>query len=311
MMFNILGLACGVIWILYNVYSLLHPRVYKDGVKLHHDSPFLMQLAELFFLLFLFVKAANYFGIEQMLLGLTTITFVLWITGFIFKKMKNWHFLHQLGTLFPILFLVVLLRTFVIEPYVVPSGSLLPTLEVGDFILVNKFDYGLRLPITHKTIFKIGNPKSGDIMVFLWPVNPSMYFVKRVIGVPGDRIRYSNKLLYRNGELVHQQIESFQTVNDGSGGHWPATKSIEKLNGVSHEIYLRPDVPGRDMDEIVVPPNEYFMMGDNRDGSFDSRGWGFVPDNLIVGKATIIFFSWDSEQPLLHRIRWNRIGKKI
>lgn len=311
MIFNALGLICGAIWILYSAFSLLHPRVYKDGVKLHHESPFIVQLSELVFLLFLFVKAANYFGIEQMLVGLTALTFVLWSLGFLFKRWANFRFLHQIASLFPILLIVLLLRSFVVEPYRIPSTSLLPTLEVGDFILVNKYDYGIRMPITHKQLIAVRKPQPGDIMVFLWPVNPSMYFIKRVVGVPGDRISYKNKVIYRNGKAISQQFKSFETISDENGGHWAALRNSENLNNVTHDIYLRPEVADKNMDEIVVPEGQYFVMGDNRDGSFDSRGWGFVPDNLIVGKATMIFFSWDSDKPWMHKIRWNRIGKFI
>ncbi len=209
---------------------------------------------------------------------------------------------------FPVLLLVFLLRSFLFEPFRIPSGSLKPTLDVGDLILVNKFDYGIRLPVIHKKIFAIHEPKRGDIMIFRNPYHPEVDFIKRVIGLPGDHIRYVNKTLYINGQKASQQFVQAKTDRDDSGMNVDVIEKQEDLLGVKHAIYQMQDHPNDDQKEIVVPKGMYFMMGDNRDGSADSRYWGFVPDENIVGKATLIWMSWDGYK---HNIRWNRIGKSI
>lgn len=217
---------------------------------------------------------------------------------------------------FPILLIVLLIRSFLGEPYRIPSGSLLPTLMEGDFILVNKFVYGLRLPITNQTIVKIGKPKRGDIIVFRWPPNPSIDYIKRTIGLPGDHISYINKVLYINGKKMPQTLVGAAVQGDDSGHTWSVVKMQEDLDGVKHDIYIREDVPAKDIIDLVVPPNSYFMMGDNRDGSWDSRGWGFVPDENLLGKAVLIWLSWNGINTfnwdnLKHILRWDRIGRPI
>ncbi|MFP8965577.1 signal peptidase I [Pokkaliibacter sp. CJK22405] len=195
---------------------------------------------------------------------------------------------------FPVLFVVFFLRSFVVEPFQIPSGSMEPTLDVGDFILVNKFSYGIRLPVLNKKVVKIGEPQRGDVMVFRYPGDPSINYIKRVIGVPGDHIAYYDKRLYINGEEVPEQFLS--NIPPGA----PAIKLFqEQLGPVSHQIYK---VPGRPTVEAEweVPPGHYFMMGDNRDNSNDSRYWGFVPEHNIVGKAFYIWFHWDGLFNILH-----------
>lgn len=209
---------------------------------------------------------------------------------------------------FPILLIVFLLRSFFYEPFRIPSGSLEPTLLTGDFILVNKFDYGIRLPVIHKKIIAFHEPQRGDIIVFRWPPNPSIDFIKRVIGIPGDRISYIDKTLYINGNKIPQQFLRNSTDQSDSGETWDVVEKQEDLLGVKHSIYQNDSRSNDDIKDIIVPNNMYFVMGDNRDDSADSRYWGFVPEKNIVGKADMVWMSWDSPD---HKIRWNRIGKLI
>ena len=212
---------------------------------------------------------------------------------------------------FPILLIVFLLRSFLYEPFRIPSGSLKPTLLVGDFILVNKFDYGVRLPVIHKKIYSTNDIKRGDIIVFRYPANPSVDFIKRVIGLPGDKISYIDKVLYVNGKKIPQEFEKTTTDHDPDEASWDVVQKQEDFFGIKHSIYQIPNRASDDLRDIVVPPSMYFAMGDNRDDSADSRYWGFVPDKNIIGKASVIWMSWDSDADLLHKIRWNRIGSVI
>lgn len=205
---------------------------------------------------------------------------------------------------FPVFITVFLLRSFLIEPFRIPSGSLEPTLLVGDFLAVNKFAYGIRLPIIEKKIIPIANPKTGEIAIFRWPPDPSYDYIKRVIGVPGDKISYHNKILTINGKEMKQTFKEY-TVDPSSGN--AVARYSEDLNGVVHDIFKRTDVPDVNFD-IVVPKDHYFMLGDNRDDSADSRFWGFVPDENLRGKAMVTWMSWDSTHD---QVRWNRIGRFI
>ncbi|SRR5579883_545732 len=209
---------------------------------------------------------------------------------------------------FPVLLIVFLIRSFLYEPFRIPTGSLKPTLNVGDFIVVNKFDYGVRLPVLHKKIFKVSEPKRGDIFVFRWPPNPSVDFIKRVVGVPGDHISYIDKVLYINGEKIPQSFIKNTTDEDETGHSWTVELKLENLLGIEHEIYQTPSRIDTDFRDLVVPKGMYFAMGDNRDDSADSRFWGFVPEENIVGKASMVWMSWNSDD---HSIRWDRIGRKI
>ena len=205
---------------------------------------------------------------------------------------------------FPIFIIVLFLRSFLVEPFRIPSGSLEPTLLVGDFIVVNKFAYGIRLPVIEKKIIPIANPKTGDIAVFRWPPAPTYDYIKRVIGVPGDKIVYHNKVLTINGVEMKQRFVEYTT--DESSGKAVA-KYTEHLNGVDHDIFVRTDVPAVDF-TVEVPKGHYFMMGDNRDDSADSRFWGFVGDEYLRGKATLTWLSWNSNT---YAIRWSRLGHFI
>lgn len=209
---------------------------------------------------------------------------------------------------FPVLLVVFLLRSFLYEPFRIPSGSLEPTLQMGDFILVNKYNYGFRLPVIHKAITEGSRPERGDIIVFRWPPNPSYDFIKRVIGVPGDKISYINKELYINGNKIPQTFLRDVTASDEGDDKWQAVEKEENLLGVHHLMYIDNAKNGRDYRDIVVPPGMYFVMGDNRDNSADSRYWGFVSEKDIVGKAVLIWLSWDGSR---NNIRWSRLGTAI
>lgn len=208
---------------------------------------------------------------------------------------------------FPVILAVFLLRSFLVEPFKIPSGSMIPTLQVGDFILVNKFTYGIRLPIVSKKIVQINDPKRGDVMVFHYPENPSVDYIKRVVGLPGDGIVYRNKRLWVNG--LEQPLHGDGDYNYvESGLNFVHTERYrETLGGHEHPILVNPEMPSVHLNSVAdfpmsgncrytleemsckVPEGHYFMMGDNRDNSRDSRYWGFVPDRMIVGKA---FFIW-------------------
>ena len=214
---------------------------------------------------------------------------------------------------FPVILIVFLIRSFLVEPFRIPSGSMLPSLYIGDFILVNKFSYGVRLPVINSKIMDSSHPKRGEVMVFRFPGNPSINYIKRVVGVPGDRILYKDKKLYINGAPMDQADGRPYFFASGSDAHGEALRMRENLDGVKHDILTtnRPDMP---LPEIVVPEGQYFVMGDNRDHSNDSRYWGFVPDRNLVGKAFLIWFSWDmTDQGKMfwQRIVWDRIGHSI
>lgn len=191
---------------------------------------------------------------------------------------------------FPVLFVVLILRSFLYEPFQIPSGSMVPTLKIGDFILVNKFTYGLRLPVIRTKIASMNEPERGDVMVFFPPHRPDTYFIKRVVGLPGDEILYINNVLYINGEKQPQTlVASLPPLN-------PEVQLMrEALDGVEHDM-RKHVIPGRlsQKGRWVVPEGHYFMMGDNRDNSSDSRDWGPVPEQAIVGKAVAVWMHWDS-----------------
>jgi len=210
---------------------------------------------------------------------------------------------------FPVILLVFLLRSFLVEPFRIPSGSMLPSLLVGDFILVNKFSYGLRLPIINKKIWEINTPRRGEVMVFRFPGNPSDNYIKRVVGIPGDRIVYKDKQLYINGRLAERaMLDAAYIYKDAGERQVSVTQYVESLDEIKHAILLSPNLTQEPM-EFIVPPGHYFAMGDNRDHSNDSRYWGYIPEENLVGKAFLIWFSWDAANG--GGINWRRIGDKI
>jgi len=191
--------------------------------------------------------------------------------------------------LFPVVLVVFLLRSFVVEPFRIPSGSMLPSLHIGDFILVNKFLYGIRLPVLHRKVAPVGGPERGDVMVFRYPKDPQLNFVKRVVGLPGDVIGYRGKELFINGERVPRIENGEFSLNPPRGR--PGQRYLETIDDSEHAIVIDPNLRGRDM-EVAVPAGSYFVMGDNRAHSNDSRYWRFVPEDHVVGKAFLIRFSW-------------------
>ncbi|MDM5175787.1 signal peptidase I [Massilia sp. CCM 8695] len=208
------------------------------------------------------------------------------------------------GSFFPVIALVFILRSFLYEPFKIPSGSMVPTLVIGDLILVNKFTYGIRLPVLNQKIIDVNDPQRGDVMVFKYPDDMSQDYIKRVVGIPGDKIIYENKRLTVNGqELKYTALPEF--LDDESPVYHK--QYTEDLTGVQHRILNDDGKAVYNLDQVknfpnregctytvdkftcIVPPGNYFMMGDNRDNSSDSRYWGFVPNKNIVGKA---FFVW-------------------
>ena len=227
-------------------------------------------------------------------------------------------------SLFPVLFAVLIFRSFIAEPFRIPSGSMMPTLKVGDFILVDKFAYGLRLPVFHTKIFSTGEPRRGDVIVFRYPLNPSENYIKRVVGLPGDTVRIDGEQVYINGKRVPATL-----VGPYQGGYGRESRLLEANGAMVYREQLgsrpndiavmpqinmagtlqTPDCHFRDTHHgtCVVPPHSYFVMGDNRDNSEDSRFWGFVPQHNLVGKAFVIWFSWRGP----HGIDFHRIGTVI
>lgn len=190
---------------------------------------------------------------------------------------------------FPVLAIVLVLRSFLYEPFQIPSSSMVPTLEVGDYILVDKFSYGLRLPVTRTKVLNVGSPERGDVMVFFPPHQNDTYYIKRVIGVPGDQIEYRNKQLTVNGEAVPQEwLAELPT------GRYTVKMGREVLPGSDGHLMQTDNRRGPRNFSVVVKPGHYFMMGDNRDNSSDSRVWGQVPERDIVGKAVAIWMHWEA-----------------
>jgi len=214
---------------------------------------------------------------------------------------------------FPILALVLGLRSFVAEPFRIPSSSMMPTLLIGDFILVNKFAYGLRWPITNHKFLDLGEPERGDVVVFRPPHHPREDWIKRVIGLPGDRIGYHDHQLTLNGQPVPYRLEG-RYIGTGKGMDATGTTELtEGLPGRPHYVLRRDDVPflpqGQGEGDWIVPPGHYFVMGDNRDNSEDSRFWGFLPEANLRGKAFMVWMNFDKSAD--HWVDVSRIGTRI
>ena len=251
------------------------------------------------------------------------------------KLMEPTGVLGQIASLFPIIFFVFLFRSFFIEPFRIPSGSMMPTLLSGDFIAVTKWSYGIRDPLTNKTLIETGKPERGDVVVFKYPEDTKIDYIKRVVGVPGDEVIYRNKKIYLRKACTAEQcdspvgveIEEIGTYSEESFGF--AENYIlfkEKLGNVSHEAMINPRAPeflqyyyrqqGSTLGSWVVPEGHYFVMGDNRDNSRDSRFWGFVPEEYLIGKTIGIWLSLefnngpDSILPsfIPSSIRFSRLG---
>ncbi|MEW6998427.1 signal peptidase I [Colwelliaceae bacterium BS250] len=220
--------------------------------------------------------------------------------------------------IFPVIAFVLILRSFIYEPFQIPSGSMMPTLFDGDFILVNKFNYGLREPVARNKFLEVGLPERGDVAVFKYPVNPQVDFIKRVIGLPGDRIIYRNKSLFIQPSCsaqtqaqqpcpeMEQVITNFEQTGEWLSHGMPLSRYTSNMPNKTHEILVNDNTypqnhrfsnqPGMKKGEWLVPEGQYLMMGDNRDNSLDGRFWGFVPEENLVGEAVAIWMSFDFER---------------
>ncbi|WP_250462926.1 signal peptidase I [Microbulbifer litoralis] len=241
------------------------------------------------------------------LLWLVVITGAIWLLDSLFLARRRESdtaepvLVEYAKSFFPVLAIVFILRSFVVEPFQIPSRSMVPTLQVGDFILVNKYAYGLRLPVSRTKVVDLGEPQRGDVMVFFPPHMNETYFIKRVIGLPGDKIELKDNVLYINGERAPQQLlQALPPANPQVEIMW------EEIYGRRH--LMAKHVRGGDFSNFstTVPDGHYFMMGDNRDNSLDSRKWGFVPERDVVGKAFAIWMHWDE---LFSLPSFSRVGK--
>lgn len=208
---------------------------------------------------------------------------------------------------FPVLLIVLLLRSFVAEPFRIPSESMLPTLQVGDFIVVSKYSYDVRMPVTQTTIVETAQPERGDVAVFRYPVNPSINYIKRIVGLPGDRIAYYDHRLFINGDPVALERVGSYEIPGGQPVEGGMVRYMEELNGLRHSVVVDPGARSLE-GEFVVPDGHYFVLGDNRDYSNDSRRWGYVPRDHLVGQARMIWMHWNWQEG---GIDWSRIGLSI
>lgn len=264
----------------------------------------------LFFGLIILGLAGVYYSIISFplfMLLILLLTGVIWLVDYLFFQKKRAAGIDEptaveyAKSFFPVILLVFLIRSFLAEPFKIPSGSMMPTLLAGDYILVNKFTYGLRLPVLNTVFLDISQPKRGDVAVFHFPPNPKIDYIKRIIGLPGDQIQYQNKRLVINGKPL--EVSSLDYADAGDSSIIKAHRLQEELVDIKHDILIH-DIPTRyephslgdqflKGETIVVPEGHYYVMGDNRDNSSDSRVWGFVPDRNLVGKAFLIWFNFD------------------
>ena len=225
-----------------------------------------------------------------------TITGLIWLLDiFVLSKKRATNakdpiLVEYSKSFFPIILLVFFIRSFVAEPFKIPSGSMMPTLLAGDFILVSKFSYGIRVPILNYTMIEVDKPKRGDVFVFHYPPKPSIDYIKRVVGLPGDLIEYKSKTLYINDKKIEQTFVDKYPYVMNEIHHIEAKEFKEALGNVNHSILIH-DLPGENF-KFEVPQGHYLAFGDNRDNSADSRVWGFVPEHNLVGRAFFIWFNF-------------------
>ncbi len=246
------------------------------------------------------------------LVMLVAITGIIWLADkLLWAKNRTAHqkepiIVEYSRSFFPIILAVLIIRSFIVEPFRIPSASMLPTLYVGDFILVNKFAYGIRLPVLNYKVIPVGKPERGDVLVFRYPKDPSIDYIKRVVGLPGDKIGYFNKMLYVNDKLVARDLkQKDMRLFTATSGRFQLY--FEHLGKHGHDMLIDPvrqSVQGK----MIVPAGHYFAMGDNRDNSNDSRFWGTVPEENLVGKAFFIWMSWNWSAG---GIIWDRLGNSI
>ncbi|MBJ9577582.1 signal peptidase I [Acinetobacter baumannii] len=271
------------------------------------------------------------FDFNLILVPVTLILFAVWLLDkLVFKQRANkgrenenfvitWAY-----DFWPVLAVVLVLRSFLYEPFNIPSDSMVPTLETGDFILVNKFDYGVRLPIVNKKVIDVGEPKRGDVIVFRYPPQPTISYIKRVIGLPGDHIVYDHGQLIINGQKIPKVPTQFSREKDALdtpnsiyhketiGDHTFTMRELEGVNVARQAPFINYVDNGKYANqdglywEVTVPKGHYFAMGDNRDQSADSRFWGFVPEENLTGRA---FYVWMHKEPGFHLPSFNRNGK--
>jgi signal peptidase I len=263
------------------------------------------------------------FDFAAILVGLTAVTGAIWLLDHLLFARKRNALATATGnerkepllveyarSFFPVILIVLVVRSFLAEPFRIPSSSMMPTLLIGDFILVNKFAYGLRWPVLDKKFIEVGEPERGDVVVFRYPRNPSQDYIKRVVGMPGDEVVYRNKTLYVNGAPIAQDPLG-RYIGEGSGRDMTGAElKLEHLEGVDHRILQRSAAYFVPQGEGLwkVPPGHFFVMGDNRDNSEDSRYWGFVPEENLVGKAFLIWMNWDGRNG---GIDFERLGTVI
>lgn len=283
------------------------------------------------------------FDFNIILVPVTIILFIIWLLDKFKLKQRerlgkgNENFIISWAYDFwPVLAIVLILRSFLYEPFNIPSDSMVPTLETGDFILVNKFDYGIRLPLINKKIINVGEPERGDVIVFRYPLKPEISYIKRVVGLPGDHIEYRNHNLFINGQQVTTQAVQFQRDKDKLSS-FTVKYNLEKLGDHQHLVrhldgvnplisqynyamsanntdalpFVAKNNPTFEQSEgqnwqVTVPKGQYFAMGDNREESADSRFWGFVPEENLTGRA---FYVWMHKEPGLKLPSFNRNGK--
>ena len=236
------------------------------------------------------------------------ITGVMWL---FFRKSGN-GFLKEVASLFPLILVVFSIRSFAFEPFRIPSGSMLPNLYLGDFIVVKKFSYGIKLPIINKKIIETGEPERGDVIVFRYPNDPQIYYIKRLVGLPGDEVLLEEHKVSVNGqELKVVDNGNFDAAEGGEVNSYINAQFIENHGDNKYKI-LRSNsdrflsAVNSSVAKFTVPEGQYFMMGDNRDHSSDSRFWGFVPEDKIIGKASMIWMSFYNWQ-----FRFDRIGESL